>query len=263
MCFLVLPCPSVPPVYAVLALATCIPAHHKYCCPTSIFSASGSRRGYRARGAVLCCFVTRMRRKTALLVAANSHLPASNAVSGLGPVPVVGEAHRDAHLATSGRGGHMHGEANGQADALRVEKVRTYSSREPPENRTGKGFSGPQKTPGIWARNLAHSSMRPHKAVPFFGPSFRPWNSKTRGEFSCFGDGRGPPLSRAAQPLQGKRVSCPRPRPQLTPRPRPSPHPLLAGAAHATGPPKSLAETLPAPAVRTCRAAMMCGRTSS
>ena len=142
-------------------------------------------------------------------------------------------------------------------------KGRAYSSQEPPENRTGKGFSGPQKTPGIRARNLAHSSMRPHKAVPFFGPSFRAWNSKTRGEFSCFGDGRGPPLSRAAQLLQGKRVNWPRPRPQLTPRPRPSPHPLLAGAAHATGPPKSLAETCPAPAVRTCRAAMMCGRTSS
>ena len=126
-----------------------------------------------------------------------------------------------------------------------AKKSHPQVAKTPGKSR-GEGISGPKKAPGIRARNLAHSNMCPHKAVPFSGHGFRPRNSKTRGQFSCSGDGRGPPLFRAVQLLHRKPVIWPWPRPQLTPTTRPSPHPLLAAPVHASGPPRRLSETLPA-----------------
>lgn len=197
-----------------------------------------------------------------MLHAPVSQPSALNAGAGLGPNAVVGRsASGCAHLDTCGRGGHVHGQGNAQADALRVQKSPTLRSQKPPEKSRGEGISGPKKAPGIRARNLAHSNMCPHKAVPFSGHGFRPRNSKTRGQFSCSGDGRGPPLFRAVQLLHRKPVIWPWPRPQLTPTTRPSPHPLLAAPVHASGPPRRLSETFPASSTHrpTRRDAMMCG----
>ena len=202
---------------------------------------------YRPREVECGRLVSRRRRKTVMLHAPVSQPSALNAGGGLGPNPVVGRsASGCAHLDTCGRGGHVHGQGNAQADALRVQKSPTLRSQKPPEKSRGEGISGPKKAPGIRARNLAHSNMCPHKAVPFSGHGFRPRNSKTRGQFSCSGDGRGPPLYRAVQLLHRKPVIWPWPRPQLTPTTRPSPHPLLAAPVHASGPPRRLSETLPA-----------------
>ena len=202
---------------------------------------------YRPREVECGRLVSRRRRKTVMLHAPVSQPSALNAGGGLGPNPVVGRsASGCAHLDTCGRGGHVHGQGNAQADALRVQKSPTLRSQKPPEKSRGEGISGPKKAPGIRARNLAHSNMCPHNAGPFSGHGFRPRNSNTRGQFSCSGDGRGPPLYRAVQLLHRKPVIWPWPRPQLTPTTRPSPHPLLAAPVHASGPPRRLSETLPA-----------------
>lgn len=200
---------------------------------------------YRPREVECGRLVSRRRRKTVMLHAPVSQPSALNAGAGLGTNPVVGRsASGCAHLDTCGRGGHVHGRGNAQADALRVQKSPTLRSQKPPEKSRGEGISGPKKAPGIRARNLAHSNMCPHKAVPFSGHGFRPRNSKTRGQFSCSGDGRGPPLFRAVQLLHRKPIIWPWPRPQVTRTTRPSPHPLLAAPVHASGPPRRVWETL-------------------